>query len=977
MFYRQIRKQPKLFNASAGEEAIMRLNAAVAGDEAVDIRRVLNDILAGPEARAFLAATFSASPFLATLAARQPQVLTRLAEHGAEAALARLLEETAAVPLAPYDGAGVALRRLKQQVALLVGLADVAGVWDLETVTASLTRFADAATRKAVDVALHRAASAGQIILDDPENPGAGCAYTMLAMGKMGSGELNYSSDIDLIALFDSQAARVAEHTHPQKAFVRLTQDVVNLLQERTAHGYVFRVDLRLRPDPSSTPLAVSINGAFTYYETVGQNWERAAFIKARPVGGDEALGARFLKELAPFVWRKYLDFAAIQDIHSIKRQIDLRHGGLDEDTGKGFNVKLGKGGIREIEFFAQTQQLIWGGKEPELRISRTCEALQALARNRHINPDHVPPLVETYRYLRTLEHRLQMVADEQTHTLPDDEEARRRIAAFMGYDSSAALMDDLARHTEAVRRVSLELFKDSHELTHEGNLVFTGVEHDPQTLATIRGMGFAEPETVSTIIRSWHHGTRRATRTKRARELLTELVPDILTAFGKTPDPDLAFNRFDEFLGRLPAVVQLFSLFTANPKLLELIAAILGYSPLLSESLSRKPMLIDGPLYPRFYTALPGREQLDAEFATLAAYARNPEERLNSIRRVVQERQFQAGVHLLKNLIPVPRANALLSDLAEAALAHVIDATTEAFAEDYGTFQGASLAVLAFGKLGGREMTLNSDLDLVFVYHAEDEEERSSGERSFNPNVYFTRLVQRILTNLTSLSNEGRLYEVDTRLRPHGASGAMVVSVGALREYYEQSAWGFELLSLSRARPVYGTPAVVERLDGVISGTLCSGRFDAETLRPHVRDIRDKIAGQHKPRSPLDIKYLPGGLVDGEILAQYLQVTHGKAHPGCLRSNTAEAYEALGEAGIIPASLAATMAGHLRFLCAVQTVLRLLGGQPVSDTPDGGPVKALLAANLGMADFPALLDAIRHTCDTVYQTFTAYLPEP
>lgn len=976
MFYRQIHQQPTLFDGDAAEEALSRLKAAAETCEAVEIHAQMGALLDNSSHRNFLAAVFSASGFLSSLAVKHPDIVVALATDIAEAVFESLLQKTHAVDHTDYQQTATALRLFKQQAALLIGLADTGSVWELETVTENLTRFAEAATRKAVDAVLYRAADAGQILLKDVVNPSADCGYTILAMGKMGSRELNYSSDIDLIALFDSEQPQPQEGISLQKHYVKITQDLVNLLQERTADGYVFRVDLRLRPDPSSTPLAVSINGAYTYYETVGQNWERAAFIKARPVAGNIALGEQFLKGLTPFMWRKYLDFAAIQDIHSIKRQIDLRHGGLDEDTGKGFNVKLGQGGIREIEFFAQTQQLIWGGKEPDLRISQTCKALKVLAEKRHINPKYVAPLTTTYRFLRTLEHRLQMVADQQTHSLPVDEREQERIACFMGYESREALLQDLARHTDAVRTISAELFKDSQELTHEGNLVFTGVEHDPDTLKTIQGMGFREPETVSGIIRSWHHGTRRATRTKRARELLTELVPAILEAFSKTPDPDLAFNRFDEFLGRLPAVVQLFSLFTANPKLLELIAAILGYSPLLSESLSRKPMLLDGPLYPRFYTTLPSKEQLEADFNALAAHARSHEERLNSIRRIVQERQFQAGVHLLKNLVPVVDANAMLSDLAELALKHTIDTTTEIFAEDYGTFQNASLAVLAFGKLGGRELTLNSDLDLVFVYHTEDENELSDGERSFQPNVYFTRLVQRVLTNLTALSNEGRLYEVDTRLRPHGASGAMVVSVDTLKEYYAQSAWGFELLSLTRARPVYGTGTVIAKLEAAKSAILRAGRFKGDELRDHVRNIHDKIAEQHKPRSPIDVKYSSGGLVDGEVLAQYLQVEHAPSHPEIVQANTASAYETLGAAGILPADKAHTLAEHMRFLISMQAVLRLLGGQKVSATPDDGPVKALLAHHFGDLNFEGLLKRLNAAREMVYTTLESYLPK-
>ena len=445
-------------------------------------------------------------------------------------------------------------------------LAEVAGAWSLEQQTAALSRFAEAALGAALRHLLREAARKGLIALTNADQPEQDSGLIVLGIGKLGGYELNYSSDIDLIILYDPAAARVSARDGVQSFFVRLTRDLVRILEAYTGDGYSFRTDLRLRPDPASTPLAMSVPAALAYYESVGQNWERAALIKARPVAGDGAAARRFLRELQPFIWRKNLDFAAIQDIHSIKRQINAHRGG-GRIAVEGHDIKTGRGGIREIEFFAQTQQLIWGGRLPELRVGPTCEALRRLAGAGRIDPAAAAQLIDDYRFLRRLEHRLQMVDDAQTHALPSDRAGIERIAVFLGYSDTEAFVADLRAHLASVERHYAELFEQAPTLAGPGNLVFTGADDDRETLRTLSQLGFAEPATVSALVRSWHHGRLRATRSQRAREILTELVPELLRIFGATPHPDAALRRFDQFLSHLPAGVQLFSLFHANPR--------------------------------------------------------------------------------------------------------------------------------------------------------------------------------------------------------------------------------------------------------------------------------------------------------------------------------------------------------------------------------------------------------------------------
>ena len=561
-----------------------------------------------PPGRRLLAAIFGNSPFLSGLAVGEWGFLTHLVEAGGEPAFAEIVAAVDAGDDADDDTAALMrrLRLAKRRVSLSVAVCDLAGAWSLERQTEALSRFAEAAIGAALRHLLRRAAKEGALALAAAEEPERDSGLIVLGMGKLGGRELNYSSDIDLVILYDAARTRVAARAEPASLFARLARDLVRILEERTGDGYVFRTDLRLRPDPAATPLAVSVAAALAYYESVGQNWERAALIKARPVAGDRAAAAHFLARLQPFIWRKHLDFAAIADIHSIKRQIDAVRGGA-RIAIHGHNIKTGRGGIREIEFFAQTQQLIWGGRLRELRVGPTCEALRRLAAAGRIDAATATALIADYRFLRRLEHRLQMVEDAQTHDLPADDDGIARIAVFLGYPRAEAFVADLARCLRSVEDRYAELFERAPSLAGPGNLVFTGTEDDRETSETLAQLGFADPTAVSALIRGWHHGRLRAMRSQRAREILTELVPEMLRIFGATQDPDAALDRFDRFLSRLPAGVQLFSLFYANPGLLRLVADVMAGAPHLADQLARRPALLDAVLGRGFLCAAAG----------------------------------------------------------------------------------------------------------------------------------------------------------------------------------------------------------------------------------------------------------------------------------------------------------------------------------------------------------------------------------
>jgi glutamate-ammonia-ligase adenylyltransferase len=882
-------------------------------------------LAADSSVRRLIEAVFGNSPFLAQAAAADPEVLCDILERGPDQVAARAL---AGIRRPPSDEAELmrALRGAKRRVALATALADISGAWGLIRVTETLSDLADAALGAAAGFLLRQAAAGGAFALADEADPQRGSGLVILGMGKLGARELNYSSDIDLIVLYDAERVRTDAPESLQKHFVRLARGLVRLMEERTADGYVFRTDLRLRPDPGATPLALSVDAAEIYYESLGQNWERAAMIKARAVAGDIEAGRAFLDRLRPFVWRRHLDFAAIQDIHSIKRQIHAHYGGGTIAVA-GHDIKLGRGGIREIEFFVQTQQLIRGGREPRLRTASTLDGLARLAELALTERTAAAEMTEAYEYLRRVEHRLQMIDDEQTQTLPTGDQGLNALAAFLGYPGKDAFAADLIARLGAVERHYARLFEDSPALvapgTAAGNLVFTGVEADPATLATLTEMGFKEPGTVHATIRGWHHGRYRAMRSTRARELLTELMPALLAALARSPDPDGAFLRFDAFLGRLPAGIQIFSLFHSNPHLLDLLAEIMGAAPRLAEHLSGRPAVLDAMVTPGFLESLPDRERLVAELERQFDFARNVEDALDASRRFAHDRQFQVGVQLLRGSVAPRVAAAALSDIAEVAIGGLLPRIEAEFAAGHGRFGESTLAVVAMGKLGGREMTPTSDLDLIFVYDTHGAGETSDGPRPLPASQYFARLSQRLLNALTALTAEGRLYEVDMRLRPSGNKGPLAAAFDGFVRYQEQEAWTWEHLALTRARAIAGPDSLRARVAEAIRRVLTRPR-DPARLFKDIAGMRARMAAEHGPGSRWDVKHAPGGLIDVEFTVQCLQLAHAHARPEILDSNTAAALDKLAAAGILDAADAATLRDALELWQALQAVLRL-----------------------------------------------------
>ncbi len=848
-----------------------------------------------------LAPVFAASPYLAGLARRSPDGLRRVLEDDPRRRLEAVLKAAAALEAeadateALRDG----LRRLKAEVHLLTALADLGGVWDLDAVTGALTRFADAAARAALAGAVAQEVARGRLRAVDGGERGPVPGLFILALGKHGAHELNYSSDIDISVFYDPERLPLADGAEPGEVAVRVTQGVAALLHERTGEGYVFRVDLRLRPDPSSTPAAVSVAAALDYYESVGQNWERAAFIKARAVAGDTLEAAAFLGELQAFVWRRNLDFAAIADIHSIKRQIHV-HKVDDRLSAPGANLKLGHGGIREVEFYVQTQQLILGGRDPSLRCIRTVDALQALAVAGHVAPETAAELTAAYAELRGLEHRVQMLADEQTHRLPEADAERKRVAALAGARSLKAFDAEVETLLRRVNARYGELFPEAESLSSSfGSLVFTGVEDDPDTLETLAAMGFSNPRQVMETIRAWHHGHIGATRTERGRELFTRLAPRLLDALQATGTPDAAFLRFGDFFSSLSSGVQLQSMFLAQPKLFELVVRILAFAPQLARTLARSPAAIDAMLDRGFYDGLDADDLEALERAVAEAMeADGFEAAMDAVRRAHREQAFRIGVQVLSGASTAADAGPAFAGLADACIRSLAAAAVRETERIGGAFPG-EVAVVALGKAGSREMTAGSDLDLMTLYRPAEPTAQSS-VKGWAAETFYTRFTQRLISALSAPTAEGELYEVDLRLRPSGTQGPVAVSLAAFEGYYQGEAETWEFLALTRARVVWSSsPAFGRRAAGAIETALRRPRDAARTAKD-VKAMRALMEKERAAKGFWDMKLSRGGLVDVEFAAQYLQIVHA-GEGGPLRPHTGEALAALRDAGLAP----------------------------------------------------------------------------
>lgn len=843
---------------------------------------------------------------LETLLADAPYLGELYAVHGgwltkalpdADAALAVVLADIAAAGrTAPDEAAiGMVLRQGKALVALLCAAAETAGLWTTRQATAALSDLADAALEAGLGVLLRQAVERGAVLAHGA-TPEA-CGLAIFALGKHGGRELNYSSDIDIVAFFDPQRAALPDPDEATKVYARIVQRLAALMQDRTSGAYVFRTDLRLRPDPGSTPVAISVDAALAYYEARGQNWERAAWIKARPCAGDRQVADAFLRDLAPYIWRKHLDFATIADIQAMKRQINIAKS-VGAARVEGHNVKLGRGGIREIEFFAQTQQLIAGGRDRSLRVRPTTEALEALAASNWIALAAAAELIETYWFLRAVENRLQMRKDEQTHVMPEEPAEVAVIARLMGFDYDS-FAGAYRQALTLVMTYYAELFTEGEPLAvGQGSLVFTGSDDDPATLETLAALGFVDPSKASATIRKWHYGGYGATRAAAARAQLTELMPTLLATIGRAGNADATLARFDDFLRRLPAGVQLFALLRAHSQLTELLMSFMASAPRMAEAVIHRAHVVDGLIDPAFADEISRRRLLVAKVDAFIGEGRDYQEVIDRARIIGQEQKFLIAAGLLAGNIEATRAGDQFTALAETLLNRLFASVRRVFAERHGDVPGAEVVLLGFGKMASREMTMTSDLDFIMLYRLAEADE-SDGDKPLAASHYYARLTQRLLAAVSAPTAEGVLYDVDMRLRPSGNAGPLATSLAGFVGYQRENAWTWEHLALSRARVVAGDSDMIAAVESAITDVLANPG-DVGKIVDDVLSMRALMARERPPRHPLDLKLATGGLVDLEFIAQSGQLVAG-ATLGAPQAPTVVVLERLGTAGLLP----------------------------------------------------------------------------
>lgn len=859
----------------------------------------------------------------AALAAAAPHApyLRRLMERGVGTDFGAAMAAVKALPAeTPLVDAMAALRAAKLDVHLALAGADLAGELDVMAVTRHLTEFAGECLEAALRVALAARGLKGDGLF-------------AIALGKMGAFELNYSSDIDIAAFYDRDRFDAGDRD-PGETAQRVIRDVVKIMDEITAGGYVFRTDLRLRPDPSSTPLAVSTEMAELYYESVGQNWERMVWIKGRPAAGDRQAAEKFLGRMEPYVWRRNLDYWAIGDIQAIKRMINTKVG-ADEFGAVSPDVKLSPGGIREIEFFVQTQQLILGGREPALRDNTTLGAMEALRAAGIVSAETASTLSAAYKALRNVEHRIQMLNDEQTHTVPADPAERQRLAVLCGYESLSAFDEDLLETRRQVQAAYDALFAHEEVAAEDhglGNLVFTGVDDDPGTVKTLTELGFSDPSSAIDTIRNWHRGRVPATRTARGRELLTAMLPGMLKAMGATGEPDEAFLWFSRFFEGLSSGVQTLAMLLARPDLLSDLVATLALAPRLARILARRPDLLEALVS----NAVPRAPVPEAAASFDAA--------LDDWRRYHREQSFLTGHRLLHGLIASDEAATVWTRLADETIGYMASVAAAETTRRYGPVPGR-WAVCGMGKLGGEEMTAGSDLDLIVIYDSADE----------SAQTWFTRFTQRLITGLTAPTAEGELYEVDMRLRPSGRAGPVAVSLRAFRHYQNEEAWTWEHMALTRIRFVSGDAALGQEVLEIAADAICARAKSPrrKQIPSDVSEMRQTLYREKPGKGLWDLKTAEGALIDIEFMAQ--QDMLQRARPDLIRPNTARALSGLADADDPDNEDWCFLRAALNLLASMQQLQRLaIGNDPGErDMPEG--LKARMCRAAGEAEFSLL----------------------
>ena len=879
-------------------------------------RKFAEEFPGTPSGAAALACIFGASPFLGACATRDPSFVRSLWERGPDPCVAEALANLRGLgPDCEEGEAARTLRVTRRRVALAVGLADIAQVWNLESVTEALTSIAEEACSLAVRILLRKLHRRGALALPHPDDPERDSGLIALGLGKLGGRELNYSSDIDLILLYDPEIVPAAKRYEVPQHLMRLAQWFISMLSEPTVDGQAFRVDLRLRPDPVSTPLVLSTASALQYYSKRGQTWERAAMIKARPIAGDRQAGREYLRRLEGFVWRDHLDFATVQALHDIKKRIDAQHRGGDIGA-PGQNIKLGRGGIREIEFFAQTHQLIWGGTNRSLRTIPTCESLRNLVAAGHIPQEASEALTTSYRYLRGVEHRIQMVADKQTHSLPADPAEFETLARFLGYGGGAELESDLVAHLRQVERQYESFFELPREMTAASASSALTNRSRQETVERLGRMGFGDPVAAFEIIERWRTGRSRVARDSRALELLQSLTPALVIAMCGTDDPDLALARFDGMMDRLSDSYRALTLFQANLHVMETVAEIMVAAPAISAILTARPSLVDALLDPQTDSAPPDPDSLGEELAERMDRESSEQDPFDRLRAWTDAARFRIGIQVLFHSLDPLDAPPLWADVADCAVAELLGRANEELAAVHGRLAEGGAAILATGKFGKKAMAVDSPLRIALYYDA-PAGARSDGPESLAAPEFFSKLWSRVLSGLRGRIGGQPAYACIGSRSP-----------GSLEELRREfGSAGSGRAAPECARVVARTGGIASKIDGIIRDRLLEAREEAgaNAAPPAAREpteSNDASAGQWS------VERRPGGLAEIELLAEFLALTNGM-DPTEIQAagTTGELLEALERGGALRQQDSGPLLDAWRLWTRIVTLQGLLGG--------------------------------------------------
>jgi glutamate-ammonia-ligase adenylyltransferase len=861
------------------------------------------------------------SPFLTGLIDRNADLMPLIHAGNFDDALAAALARSA-------DSVGTALRKQRQGVALVTAIADLSDVWDLTRVTHILSDFADHALDQAIAAAIEERV---------PGAPNQG--FAVIALGKHGGRELNYSSDIDPIFLFDPKTLPHRERDDVAEAAVRYGRRVIELLSALDGDGYVFRVDMRLRPSPEVSPIVLPVEAAIGYYESTALAWEQAAFIRSRVSSGDRALGDYFLNAIVPFIWRKSLDFGQLKNISAMTAQI-RDHYAKGQKMGLGFDLKRGHGGIRECEFFAQAHQLIHGGRDPALRVPDTRAALQALAAAGPISAQEAETLSSAYTQLRIFEHRLQMHSDRQTHEIPANRDTADAVARLHGLTDADALIAAIAPITAVVAAVYDRMVDAGGS---EGpRLADEGLPLEEQ----LTDLGYADPVAVMQRLARWRSGKIRAIRSPSARDAFEAVLPAIMAALAQAPDSDRAIARFDNMIEAMPSAINVFRLLEARPGLLQLVADILSYAPTLADDLGRQSRYLDA-LIDTSAMHLPGDVSALQDAMQRRIGNADYQSTLDIVRDYVGEKRFALGVQLIEGRSDALAISQAYAHLAEASLETLTTATLAEFEKAHGKIPGGELIILALGRLGGEALTHASDLDIILLFSG-DHLAESDGPRSLGATQYFNRLAQRVIAAMSVATASGALYEIDTRLRPSGADGLLCASVKSFDQYQRQNAWTWEHMALTRARVLFGSAGARGQVAEIIRDVLHTKR-DIPKLRHDIATMRKDMAAHKPPKGALDVKLLPGGLVDMEFIIHALQL---ETHDG-MRPQLGPAIDALAAAGHLQADFAQAFALMARLLVMVRLIAPDCAAPPEA-------AQYLIAHSLGFDDWDGLTHALR-----------------